>query len=173
MTFGEALKIADRLTETLRPMTARCEVAGSVRRLKPTDIKDVELCAIPAVGGGLFGDGNALADWLASSPAELGRRSGRTRRGQRSDALWLSGDRDGKLDVTPTSGGRWFCESATDVDRANQRLIEAAPETANALLLVWAKGADVLPQDALGPLEFALRNLGLLEDGEGEGKGDV
>jgi DNA polymerase/3'-5' exonuclease PolX len=47
VNYDEAKKLADDLIATLRPLCVRAEIAGSVRRLKQTDIKDVEIVAIP------------------------------------------------------------------------------------------------------------------------------
>lgn len=47
MNYTEAKTLADDILTTLRPLCHRAEIAGSVRRLKQHDIKDVEVCAIP------------------------------------------------------------------------------------------------------------------------------
>jgi DNA polymerase/3'-5' exonuclease PolX len=47
MNLVEADAIAERALAILRPLCHRVEVAGSVRRRKPTDIKDVELVILP------------------------------------------------------------------------------------------------------------------------------
>lgn len=49
MQFEEAHKLAVSVRDKIRPfcMAGHCEVAGSIRRQKPEDIKDVEIVAIP------------------------------------------------------------------------------------------------------------------------------
>jgi DNA polymerase/3'-5' exonuclease PolX len=47
MDYPQALEIARELIELFAPVADRLEIAGSVRRLKPANIKDVELCLIP------------------------------------------------------------------------------------------------------------------------------
>ena len=46
MNYDDANEIALRTLEELRPHCIRCEIAGSLRRLKP-EVKDIEICAIP------------------------------------------------------------------------------------------------------------------------------
>lgn len=47
MTLPEAQHRAAEVLAVLRPLCLRCEIAGSVRRKKPTDIKDIEIVLIP------------------------------------------------------------------------------------------------------------------------------
>lgn len=47
MNIIDAQRRADEVLAVLRPLCLRCEVAGSVRRKKPTDIKDIEIVLIP------------------------------------------------------------------------------------------------------------------------------
>jgi DNA polymerase/3'-5' exonuclease PolX len=47
MNLQEAEKLAREIVALVRPLCIRCEVAGSVRRKKIDDIKDVEIVAIP------------------------------------------------------------------------------------------------------------------------------
>jgi DNA polymerase/3'-5' exonuclease PolX len=47
MTLDYALKSADQIVGCLRLYCHRIEVAGSVRRKKPADIKDIEIVLIP------------------------------------------------------------------------------------------------------------------------------
>jgi DNA polymerase/3'-5' exonuclease PolX len=47
LNLSDAQSIAKSVTEILSPLCHRCEVAGSTRRLKPCDIKDVEIVLIP------------------------------------------------------------------------------------------------------------------------------
>lgn len=59
MNLHDAADLAEKLRHLLEPHCERIEVAGSIRRRKPTDIKDIELVAIPrliAHRNGLFGD---------------------------------------------------------------------------------------------------------------------
>ncbi len=58
-----ALKLAQRLTEALRPHCARIEIAGSLRRGKP-DVGDIELVCIPQASEmrDLFGDVTLVRD---------------------------------------------------------------------------------------------------------------
>jgi len=46
MNLEEALSLANRIYADLTPFTVRREIAGSVRRRKPDDIKDVEIVCI-------------------------------------------------------------------------------------------------------------------------------
>src|SRR5437867_4027103 len=48
MTLAEAQKIADEIMATLTPFCLRIEIAGSIRRQKPENIKDVEVVLIPS-----------------------------------------------------------------------------------------------------------------------------
>lgn len=47
MNLAEAEKIGNEFVELLSPYCKVCEIAGSVRRRKSTDIKDIEICCIP------------------------------------------------------------------------------------------------------------------------------
>ena len=47
MNYTEAIQKAERLRASLEPFCRRIEIAGSVRRQKTEDIKDIELVAIP------------------------------------------------------------------------------------------------------------------------------
>ena len=47
MRLQEAVSIAEEFKSLLSPYCARCEVAGSVRRKKRDDIKDIEIVAVP------------------------------------------------------------------------------------------------------------------------------
>lgn len=46
MILYDALNIAERVLEELRPHCVRCEIAGSIRR-KKAEVKDIEIVAIP------------------------------------------------------------------------------------------------------------------------------
>jgi DNA polymerase/3'-5' exonuclease PolX len=46
MEHKKALEIAEATLERLRPHCHRCEIAGSIRRMKP-EVKDIEIVAIP------------------------------------------------------------------------------------------------------------------------------
>lgn len=46
MKHDEAFYIATRIIATISPFCIRCEIAGSIRRLKP-EVKDIEIVAIP------------------------------------------------------------------------------------------------------------------------------
>jgi DNA polymerase/3'-5' exonuclease PolX len=48
LNLTDATKVAEDIVATLRPLCLRCEVAGSVRRKKTNDIKDIEVCIVPA-----------------------------------------------------------------------------------------------------------------------------
>lgn len=59
MKLEEALIIAERVLEEIKPYCIRCEIAGSIRRKKP-EVKDIEIVAIPKpYQTGLFEDGIA------------------------------------------------------------------------------------------------------------------
>ena len=64
----DALRAAQRLCELLRPVCARVEIAGSLRRGKPF-VSDVEVCALPAQDGGgdLFG-GEVAGPYVFGEP---------------------------------------------------------------------------------------------------------
>lgn len=47
MDYTYAKKVADMIRDQLAPHCDRIEIAGSIRREKPTDIKDVEIVCIP------------------------------------------------------------------------------------------------------------------------------
>jgi DNA polymerase/3'-5' exonuclease PolX len=47
VNYADAKKKADEILEAIRPFCHRAEIAGSIRRKKSTDIKDIEICAIP------------------------------------------------------------------------------------------------------------------------------
>ena len=47
MNYAEALHIAEKLKADLAPYCERVEIAGSIRRRKQTDIKDIEIVCIP------------------------------------------------------------------------------------------------------------------------------
>ncbi len=59
MEYSQALGIAERIREQLRPFCDRIEIAGSIRRKKP-EVKDIEIVAIPKFyQTGIFEDGIA------------------------------------------------------------------------------------------------------------------
>lgn len=59
MEYIKAKKIADDLVSQLSPHCYRCEIAGSIRRMKP-EVKDIEIVAIPKpFDTGLFESGIA------------------------------------------------------------------------------------------------------------------
>ncbi len=47
MNLSEALAVASPLIARMRPFCERVELAGSTRRQKQTDLKDLEIVAIP------------------------------------------------------------------------------------------------------------------------------
>lgn len=47
MTLSQATTKSEEIVAALKPYCHRIEVAGSVRRKKMEDIKDIEICAIP------------------------------------------------------------------------------------------------------------------------------
>lgn len=47
MNLDDALTRGNEILAAIRPFCHRAEIAGSVRRKKSTDIKDIEVCAIP------------------------------------------------------------------------------------------------------------------------------
>lgn len=60
MNYHFARRRADRIVEILSPFVSRIDIAGSIRRLKPT-VKDIEICCIPKtefVNTDLFGAGH-------------------------------------------------------------------------------------------------------------------
>ena len=60
MIYNEALKIANKYLELLRPHCDRIEIAGSIRRKKP-EVKDIEIVCIPKpYETGLFESGIAM-----------------------------------------------------------------------------------------------------------------
>jgi DNA polymerase/3'-5' exonuclease PolX len=56
MNYAEALHIAEKLKADLAPYCERIEIAGSVRRKKPENIKDIEIVCIPKSEPNLFGE---------------------------------------------------------------------------------------------------------------------
>lgn len=47
MIYDDAKSRADGILQVIRPLCLRSELAGSVRRMKPDDIKDIEFVSIP------------------------------------------------------------------------------------------------------------------------------
>lgn len=47
MKLENALAQANEIAATVRPFCTRLEIAGSIRRSKPDDIKDIEIVAVP------------------------------------------------------------------------------------------------------------------------------
>ena len=47
MNYDDAKSRADEIIGMIRPFCHRAEIAGSIRRKKTVDIKDIEICAIP------------------------------------------------------------------------------------------------------------------------------
>lgn len=45
--YASAKKMADEIVATLSPFCRQCEIAGSVRRKKPGEIKDIEIVLVP------------------------------------------------------------------------------------------------------------------------------
>ena len=63
MEYQRAKQAADYLLKQLKPHCEKIEIAGSIRRLKQTGIKDVELVAIPKTEkSGLFGNSETRSD---------------------------------------------------------------------------------------------------------------
>lgn len=68
MDYNEAFALATKVKELLSPFCERIEIAGSIRRKKAKDIKDIEIVAIPKpYEVGLFESGIAtvLNRWPA------------------------------------------------------------------------------------------------------------
>lgn len=47
MNLDQAREIAEEFIDSIDPYCHRCEIAGSIRRKKPDDIKDIEVVIIP------------------------------------------------------------------------------------------------------------------------------
>lgn len=47
MNLDDAIALATGIRNKLLPLCLRCEIAGSIRRKKPSMIKDVEICLVP------------------------------------------------------------------------------------------------------------------------------
>lgn len=47
MNYDDAKQKADEILTAVRPFCHRAEIAGSIRRKKSVDIKDIEICAVP------------------------------------------------------------------------------------------------------------------------------
>lgn len=62
LPYDKALPLAEKIVRELAPVTARIEIAGSIRRKKP-EIGDIEIVCIPLTQVNLFGDpGGSLLD---------------------------------------------------------------------------------------------------------------
>lgn len=62
LSYSEALPLAEKIVSELKPVTARIEIAGSLRR-KKVEIGDIEIVCIPLTQVNLFGDpGGSLLD---------------------------------------------------------------------------------------------------------------
>lgn len=58
LPYSQALPLAEKIVNELKPVCARIEIAGSIRRLKP-EIGDIEIVCIPLQQEDLFGTGGA------------------------------------------------------------------------------------------------------------------
>lgn len=54
MNLETAQKFAAEVHAVIVPLCEKCEIAGSIRRQKREDIKDIEIVAIPSLAG--YGD---------------------------------------------------------------------------------------------------------------------
>ena len=73
MEYQRAKQAADYLLKQLKPHCEKIEIAGSIRRLKQTGIKDVELVAIPKTEkSGLFGNSETRSDGFIKAVRSLG-----------------------------------------------------------------------------------------------------
>lgn len=52
--LADAERVACKIVEALRPHCSRIQIAGSIRRRR-AQVKDIEICVVPAIGG-LFGE---------------------------------------------------------------------------------------------------------------------
>lgn len=73
MKLREAKKIAERIRSILAPHCERCEIAGSIRRMKP-EPNDIEIVCIPQKAAGLFAMEGRSAWWQRRSIPEIGER---------------------------------------------------------------------------------------------------
>jgi len=73
MEYQEALSKALKIQSEISPLCERAEIAGSVRREKPTDIKDIELVVIPKLTTttDMFGSPSGIESQLESGLAYL------------------------------------------------------------------------------------------------------
>jgi DNA polymerase/3'-5' exonuclease PolX len=78
----KAQDLAARVVDELQPACERIEIAGSIRQCRP-DVGDIELVAIPRLGGDLFGDPDGAENLLWYEVERL-IREGRLAPGERT-----------------------------------------------------------------------------------------
>lgn len=115
MNYAEAIKVAEEVRSVLAPLCLRCEIAGSVRRKKQADIKDVEIVAIPD-SRRLF-DLAAIvnAKWGTPSIGKFPSRYTRVRSAYTLDLFWADREtwglnffiRTGPADYSMRGLARW------------------------------------------------------------------
>jgi len=114
MNLSEARAYAEMIRAALAPVCAKIEIAGSVRRKKPDEIKDVELLMIPAPQRPVFGKFGAPILWLMDDLMEQGilrkrlDKNGRAAWGSLYQrAWWKIGDATVPLDLFSCEPGNW------------------------------------------------------------------
>jgi len=132
MNLSKARAHAETIRAAFAPACARIEIAGSVRREKADEIKDVELLMIPAPHRPMFGKFGAPILWLMDDLLEQGilrkrmDKAGRAAWGSLYQrAWWKIGDATVPLDLFSCEPGNWGAMLAlrTGPDDFSHRLV--------------------------------------------------
>lgn len=105
--YEKALEIATRIKNLLAPACERIEVAGSIRRKRPT-VGDIEIVCIAATQPDLFGDSGqsllepALEKFVADGVLLKGDKNG-----ARYKEFYIPGENGLKLDLFITTHDQW------------------------------------------------------------------
>lgn len=119
LTLGQAIPLADNIKAALSPACERIEIAGSIRRRKPT-VGDIEIVAIPrlcpdlAAQLSLFGEPPKMVSALDLLLENMVRNKDNFRRGDKNGDLYknffVEIDEDGSavgLDLFVTTAAQW------------------------------------------------------------------
>lgn len=93
LPYNQALPLAEKIVNELKPVCARIEIAGSIRRLKP-EIGDIEIVCIPLQQEDLFGN---LGASLLNPHLEQLAQDGRIIKSEGKEKKW--GDKYKKFHI--------------------------------------------------------------------------
>jgi DNA polymerase/3'-5' exonuclease PolX len=107
LPISQAQTLAETIRDTLKPYCERIEIAGSIRRQKPT-IGDIEIVCIPKCQVDLFGNpGASMLPWFLGELVAGGRLLPGDKNGEKYKEYYIPALAGLKLDLFITSVECW------------------------------------------------------------------